>query len=125
MKQTLIVVLVVLVLVAVGGTIYVLSIDPTGREDANHPLNQVSEWICLAGEEPHDFTMTVREIAQAQDGVVCKICGSTEVSRALPCPECGRHYPVGRYNASPTNCFHCGAELPGKDFSVFHSHEGH
>ena len=64
-------------------------------------------------------------MAQYTDGIVCPVCNSDNVMSALKCPSCSRHYPAGRYNASPTNCMHCNAELPGGDISTFHGSEGH
>lgn len=129
MQKGLLVILIALVAIAAAGTIYVFSINPTEEDPTNdptHPLNQSSEWVCLAQDETHDFTLTVREIAEQSDtGVTCPECGSGEVMRALPCPECGRHYPVARYNASPKYCLYCNAELPGADISIFHGQEGH
>ncbi|MCA9272085.1 MAG: hypothetical protein KDA31_03460 [Phycisphaerales bacterium] len=98
--------------------------DSGKSSDSSLPGNQIRLWVCLAQDEPHDFKMTVSEEAKA-NGVVCPVCDSTYVFRAAACPSCGRYYPVGRYNASPTTCMHCGAELPGKDVSTLHSHGGH
>ena len=91
---------------------------------AQAPGNQIRLWVCLAEEEPHDFKLTVSEEAK-MNGVVCPVCDSTDVFRAGACPSCGRFYPIGRYNASPSHCMHCGSELPGKDVSTLHSHGGH
>ncbi|MFI4872502.1 MAG: hypothetical protein ACIARQ_11880 [Phycisphaerales bacterium JB061] len=115
---------VALVLLIGASVTYFLSVNPT-QNNSMSPHNQETHWICLAENEPHDFVLTVREIAQFPDGVTCPDCGSNDVMRAYPCQECGRHYPIGRYNASPSNCMHCGAELEGGDISVFHGSEGH
>ncbi|RNC80734.1 MAG: hypothetical protein ED559_02695 [Phycisphaera sp.] len=127
MTKILSIVLGVLVLAAVAGSIFVFSMKPSTNRDSVHPLDTVQLWICLAEEEPHDFSLTVRELAALSDvGVKCPTCGASEdLSRALECPECGRHYPAGRYNASPTHCLHCNAELPGAEINIFHGHEGH
>lgn len=127
MTKVLSIVLGVLVLAAIAGAVIVSTLKPSTDRDLAHPLDMVQLWICLAQDEPHDFSMTVRELAEhSGKSVHCPTCGaSEELSRALECPECGRHYPVGRYNASPTHCLHCNAELPGAEINIFHGHEGH
>ncbi|GAB5496824.1 MAG: hypothetical protein Phyf2KO_19040 [Phycisphaerales bacterium] len=126
MMKTLSIVLGLLVLVAIGGAVFVLTMGPGNQSDSTHPLDTTQLWVCLAQDEPHDFSLTVRELAAVSKvGVACPTCNSEEVSRALECPGCGRHYPAGRYNASPTHCLHCNAELPGADVSIFHGSEGH
>ena len=102
--------------------------DSKDKPRSTEPRDQIRLWICLAEQEPHDFKMTVAEEAKAvktDTGIVCPICGSSDIFRAGACPSCGRHYPIGRYNASPENCMHCGAELPGRNVSTLHSHGGH
>lgn len=112
-------------LVLIASVVSYFTTVSTSRTSKNiHPSDMQTMWVCVGQDETHDFTITVRDLAKP-GGVVCPVCGSEEVSRALPCPKCGRYYPVGRYSASPTNCMYCGEELPGKDVSTFHSHEGH
>jgi ribosomal protein L37AE/L43A len=123
MKQA--VVALVLVLVLAGGVVaYYLSSNSEESKSIS-PLDKESEWICLAENDPHDFVLTTRQISQFKDGVVCPTCNSANVQSALACPDCGRHYPAGRYNASPSNCMHCDAVLPGGTISTFHSGGGH
>ncbi|PHQ81566.1 MAG: hypothetical protein COB69_03995 [Phycisphaera sp.] len=107
-----------------AGVVYFMTTGTPGTQ-SKHPLDMESQWICLAENEPHDFILTIREISQFPDGVTCTVCSSAEVSRAFPCTNCDRHYPIGRYNASPANCMHCGFRLDGADISVFHGSEGH
>lgn len=107
-------------LAALGALVSCDSQSSTGTE----PGDQIRLWICLAEQEPHDFKMTVSEEAK-MNGVVCPVCDSIEVFRAGACPTCGRYYPIGRYNASPETCMHCGSDLPGKDVNTLHSHGGH
>ena len=123
MKQSALIIALVMVL---GGAVAVYFMSTrTPRTESNSPLDIKSEWICLAENEPHDFILTIREIAQFEDGVICPVCQSEDVMRAFPCHECDRHYPIGRYNASPENCMYCDAELDGGAISVFHGSEGH
>lgn len=113
-----------LAVVAIAAVVsYFLTVSPR-KQTHTHPSDMSTQWVCIAQDEPHDFLITVRDLAKA-GGVTCPVCGSDEVFRALPCPKCGKFYPIGQYNASPTNCMYCGEELPGKDVSTFHSHEGH
>lgn len=106
-----------------GAIIFSMSKTPTETTQTAHPNDRSVYWVCIGGDEFHDFEMTVGELAKF-DGH-CPECGSEEVFRALPCPECGRHYPIGSYNASPTHCKYCDAELPGGTINIFHGQEGH
>jgi len=93
-------------------------------EIITNPSDFTVYWICVGGAEPHDFSMTVGEMAKMKV-MKCPVCGSEDVFRALPCPSCGKYYPIGRYNASPKECMYCHAKLPGGDISTFHNHGGH
>ncbi len=123
MKASRLITLATLLLLSAAAVTAMVSCGDTDN-DAQAPGNQIRLWVCLAEEEPHDFKLTVSEEAK-MNGVVCPVCDSIDVFRAGACPSCGRFYPIGRYNASPSHCMHCGSELPGKDVSTLHSHGGH
>lgn len=109
--------------VAAAAIVGYISMKPHKAKQSSNPSDRMSQWVCVAKTETHDFNIRVGDLAKVS--VVCPDCGSTEVWRALACPNCGRHYPVGRYNASPEFCAHCNEPLPGATVDVFHSHEGH
>lgn len=102
---------------------YSLTVSPK-KPSSDHPSERDVLWVCVAENETHDFSLKVRQLAD-EANLHCPVCDSIEIFRAMACPECGRHYPIGRYSASPTNCMYCNAELPGKDVSTFHAHAGH
>lgn len=109
--------------VALASVVGYLSVTPKDTSKSTHPSDQVIHWVCVAHKETHDFSLTVSQLAKGN--IVCPVCASEEISRALPCPKCGRHYPISRYNASPAFCTHCNEPLPGADISTFHDHGGH
>ena len=89
------------------------------------PADKTILWICLAEDEPHEFSIKVRDLANYPNGVVCPVCGSDDVHRAIACPECGHYIPTGLHGATPETCMFCGAKLAGGKINTFHSKGGH
>jgi len=123
MKSSAIIGIGIAVVAAASIVGYISTRPPATDSTSADPNDRMSQWVCVAKTETHDFEIRVGDLAKID--VVCPVCGSTEVWRALACPNCGRHYPVGRYNASPEFCAHCNEPLPGAAVDVFHSHAGH
>ncbi|HED53912.1 MAG TPA: hypothetical protein ENJ00_06890 [Phycisphaerales bacterium] len=89
------------------------------------PADKVTLWICLAEDVPHEFDVKVKDLGSFPNGVVCPVCGSEDVHRAMQCPECGHYIPTGLHGATPETCMFCGAELAGGKIDTFHSKGGH
>ncbi len=124
MKSSTMIAGAVVAVAALAGVMYSISMPKQSKQQSVHPNDVITQWICVAQNETHDFSVRVGDLAKAEE-FKCPECGSIEVFRALPCPKCERFYPIGRYNASPSNCLYCGEVLPGSSINIFHGQEGH
>ncbi|MEM1071385.1 MAG: hypothetical protein AAGB48_10890 [Planctomycetota bacterium] len=81
-------------------------------------------FICLHNAEPHEFSVSIRELEAMTDGggkVYCPECGSDETRTATTCPHCKAPIPQGFHGVTPPACWKCKGKLPNGNVDLFHT----
>ena len=98
---------------AVAGFVF---INNQGSTKSGEGLDRLEHYTCQNESCHAEFSLNLAELNEVQvhpeTGMpVCPTCSEYTVTRAYPCPECGKHLKLFGHGQMPDICPNCGERI--------------